>query len=266
MTNACPQCAYAPMEPIARYEDYAAVAKHASDERGKIFQYMQRLPGRVFDAFVACNACGFIKVTPTPSREVLADFYQNYYGSSGYSAKIDKKLKRTLKRLRRLKRYVTDGSFLDVGCNVGVAVEAARRMGYHGTGIEIDSAAVNRARELFHDNRYETSTIEAFDPGHQFDLVHCTEVLEHVTDTVAFAKHLARLTKPGGYLFLTTPDAGHWRRPKRFVEWAEVKPLEHINWQTKRSIRRLFNSQGFEVVRILWSLKPGLRIIARRVR
>ena len=39
----------------------------------------------------------------------------------------------------------------------------------------------------------------------KFNLVLCTEVLEHVPDPVAAIKHLERLVAPGGYLILTAP-------------------------------------------------------------
>ena len=38
-----------------------------------------------------------------------------------------------------------------------------------------------------------------------FDVVMCTEVLEHVPDPVAALKELNRILKPGGYLIITTP-------------------------------------------------------------
>src|SRR6266508_1350835 len=40
-----------------------------------------------------------------------------------------------------------------------------------------------------------------------FDVLFCTEVLEHVSDTYTAIQELARLVKPGGAIIITTPFA-----------------------------------------------------------
>ncbi len=260
----CMQCNSTDIRILAHYEDYVAAASVAQDERKSIYGYMQSHPETAFKNFLACNHCGVVRVDPLPTTATLMDFYQSYYASGAYSLKQEKKIRRTLARLKHVRRHVSSGRFLDVGCNVGFAVEAARRAGFDAHGIEIDSKAVAYASKHFPQNTFTASTIEDFKPDAPFDLVYCTEVLEHVIDPVAFVGHLARLVKPKGYLMLTTPDAGHWRVPSRFVEWPEVKPLEHINWQTRRSLDLLLRGHGFETPRIRFNLKPNLRILARR--
>ena len=42
-------------------------------------------------------------------------------------------------------------------------------------------------------------------PSGAFDLVACTEVLEHVLDPFAAVREIRRLLKPGGHAFITTP-------------------------------------------------------------
>ncbi len=262
--HTCMQCGTANMRSIASYDEFIAASKDATHERKIALDYLTARPEATFREFLACTSCGVIRIDPQPTPQMLGDFYQNYYGSSDYSRKQDKKIARALKRLKSIRRHVKGGQFLDVGCNVGFAVEAARRAGFNATGIEIDSKAVDYAKINFPGNEFFATTIEQFGSTHTYDLVYCTEVIEHVTDPVAFAKHLARLTAPGGHLFLTTPDAGHWRVPKPFVSWAEVKPLEHINWQTRKSLSKLLMDAGFERPRVSFNLKPNLRILARR--
>lgn len=258
------QCGAGNMHAIASYEDFITSAQDAKYERKIALDYLTARPDASFREFLACPSCGVIRIEPQPTPQMLGDFYENYYGSGDYSRKQEKKIARTIKRLRSIRRHVKRGQFLDVGCNVGFAVEAARRSGFTATGIEIDSKAVDYAKTHFPENQFFATTIEQYGPNQTYDLVHCTEVIEHVTDPVAFAKHLARLTSPGGYLFLTTPDAGHWRVPKPFVSWTEVKPLEHINWQTRKSLSKLLMAAGFEKPRISFNMKPNLRILARR--
>jgi SAM-dependent methyltransferase len=42
-----------------------------------------------------------------------------------------------------------------------------------------------------------------------FDQILCLEVVEHILDDAYVVQHLSRLLKPGGRLFLTTPDERH---------------------------------------------------------
>lgn len=71
-----------------------------------------------------------------------------------------------------------------------------------------------------------------------FDLVLCTQVLEHVKDPQKVCNELARVVKPGGYVFLTTPQSS---------------PLHNLPWNffnfTNLGLRLLFDASGLTVMR-----------------
>ncbi len=226
--------------------------------------YVDAHPDARFDALFACDTCGFHQVHPLPTPESLSGFYQHYAGSAGYSRKEKKKINRTRARLKRLRRYVRTGSFLDVGANMGFAVQAAHLEGYDAHGIEIDEGAVAQARARYEHLTFHATMIEDYQPPAAYDLVHCAEVIEHVPDVHAFMHHLARMLKPGGYLYLTTPDIGHVRVPRDIMRWGEIKPPEHISWFTKQSLRLLLEAHGLQMTRVFFNLKPGLRVVAHK--
>jgi hypothetical protein len=64
-----------------------------------------------------------------PSDETLNAFYDNYHKSAQYLSKLDSKIRRAKKRIRSVNWFKKPGKFIDVGCNVGFAVEAARLLG-----------------------------------------------------------------------------------------------------------------------------------------
>lgn len=265
MPIACLQCTNPELRHVYSYEAYAKAVEASDAPRRAMLEYVRTHPDAAFASIMQCDQCEVLRIHPMPSADALRRFYGSYFGNAGYTKKIDSKLKRAKRRLAKLKRHVGAGSFLDVGCNIGCAVEAARGLGFKATGIEIGEDAVAQAKGLFPQNDFYATTAEAFaERGERFDLVYCTEVIEHVPDPVAFVKALAALVKPGGYLFLTTPDAGHWRRPKHFLSWHEVKPPEHVSWQTKGSLSYLFSMYGFELPDFRLNLKPGIKMIARR--
>ena len=44
----------------------------------------------------------------------------------------------------------------------------------------------------------------------EFDLVWCSEVIEHVRDPEYSLREMARVVKPGGHIILTTPNSYAW--------------------------------------------------------
>ncbi len=215
--------------------------------------------------FLRCEKCGFTFIDSPPSTAYLNRFYDHFRGSRIYSAKKDKKIRRSLKRIRSLKKLVPGRRFLDVGCNLGYAVEAARLEGFSAAGIDPDAHAVSLARRQFPDATFHVVAADSLaENGEEFDLVHCTEVIEHLPDVRPFARSLAALTRPGGLLYLTTPDAGHFRVPKNFLEWTAVNPPAHLCWFSRKNLRMLFEDLDFQILRFSFNLKPGIKMLARR--
>lgn len=98
---------------------------------------------------------------------------------------------------------------LDAGCADGrLAVDIARRHPDCSVlGIDPDAAELERAAA----NCRDTSNVEfrqlaiGDDLPEQFDLVVCTDVLEHIGDDAAAMRWLAERVRPGGRLFLHVP-------------------------------------------------------------
>lgn len=99
--------------------------------------------------------------------------------------------------------------FLDVGCGGGLVSEPLARLGAAVTGIEPaeDNIAAARAHAAEGGLDIDYRAVRAEDlveEGATFDAVVCLEVIEHVPDPHAFVSILARLTRPGGLVLLST--------------------------------------------------------------
>lgn len=218
----------------------------------------------VAPSLLKCGGCGSVFMRPVPSAAQLDRFYSRYHGTDDYVAKAQKKVLRAMKRLLPF-RTLTSGPFLEVGASIGTAAEAARRLGFAPLlAQEIDADAVARGEALFPGVEFFRGRVEDLPAGARFGMVYCAEVIEHVPNPLAFVRRLHSLMAPGGWLFLTTPDAGHARVPERFVEWKSVKPPEHVVLFTKIGLSALFEGAGFSRPMFPPQAKPGVRMITRR--
>ena len=99
-------------------------------------------------------------------------------------------------------------SVVDVGCGSGHLLRALldRREIADAAGLDYAAAAIERARRLVPEGTFTVGDIHTFDAGRTFDVVLCTEVLEHVEDPGAARHALGRLVSPGGHVVATVPD------------------------------------------------------------
>jgi ubiquinone/menaquinone biosynthesis C-methylase UbiE len=95
-----------------------------------------------------------------------------------------------------------------------------------------------------------------------FDLVAASDVIEHVQSPERFAVEAARVLRPGGLLFLATPNryslglephvrlwgVGYLPRPaaERYVRAARGVSYDHVHLLSARSLRTLLTAAGFD--------------------
>jgi SAM-dependent methyltransferase len=143
---------------------------------------------------------------------------------------------------------------LDLGCGGGRFVAAARDAGADVVGVELAQQAVERARR-----NVPGADVRLLEPGGglplghaEVDLVWCSEVLEHVPDTVAFLTESRRVLKRGGRLLVTVPDHGRLKRTLIALgrHDAHYDPLgQHVRFYTRSSLARALEATGFTAVR-----------------
>jgi SAM-dependent methyltransferase len=218
---------------------------------------------------VRCKSCETVHLHPLPAMNETRELYRDPYqgATTSYFAKTDKKLQRSRNRIRSLIRYVPSGRFLDVGCSGGFMVEAAREAGFEAWGLDLDKYALFFAREHYPQNTYFFGTIEDFITGvlpGQFDLIYSSEVIEHVPDVRSFCKSISDILRPGGILFMTTPDISHWRRPKDVTKWDGFGPPAHCVYFTPTSLIRLLDVFKLILIRRRLAFKPGIKLICRK--
>jgi 2-polyprenyl-3-methyl-5-hydroxy-6-metoxy-1,4-benzoquinol methylase len=136
-------------------------------------------------------------------------------------------------------------TFLDIGCGHGEAMVAAREMGCICLGIEPSAAHSQIGKERFHldiINSYFGSGVVG---ERKFDIVHLSQVIEHIYDVRKFVHDLAQVVAPGGVIIMVTPNAGSFAALLTRKYWTMLKTPDHVTMLTAEGARKL-TPPGFE--------------------
>jgi 2-polyprenyl-3-methyl-5-hydroxy-6-metoxy-1,4-benzoquinol methylase len=212
---------------------------------------------------------GFLQVKPTPSPEVITEFYAKEFYSSKYprcnSSGLDIQLRDkefydagredVCRNIRELMgRSLKGMDVLDIGCGWGQALLAFKKKGMHCYGFDPAPEGVAYARKKGLDVvRAGMEKMDVFG-GKKFDVVTLIDVLEHLSDPIAVLKEIrGSLLKPGGILIIDVPNefnafqlAG--QKTHKLAPWW-VAPPGHLNYFTPATLKKLLRGTGFDVLR-----------------
>jgi 2-polyprenyl-3-methyl-5-hydroxy-6-metoxy-1,4-benzoquinol methylase len=123
---------------------------------------------------------------------------------------------------------------LDIGCNRGLLLEAARRQGWRVAGVEISPKAAELARHDYGLNIY--STLAEIPITEHFDLITAWHVLEHTLAPVSFLREAAARLAPGGILAIQAPSFDYVDEFRRRNQTGSILCTVHNFYFTRRNI------------------------------
>jgi len=218
--------------------------------------------------YLRCAKCRLIFAARIPTAEEFAASYGKYgVRRLDWRKVLRKKLKLWPLVLlgKRRQRGAGPLKFLDIGSNTGYNTEAARQLGCEAHGLETNPGTIAMARKEFPGCSFHEMTIEELATrGMSFDVVYCSEVLEHVPEPKAFIAAIAKVCAPGGTLFLTTPDSAHFRVPADVLSWKEVIPIQHLRIYDRGNVTQLLAAHGFRVDFFTPMLRANMRLYCSR--
>lgn len=199
-----------------------------------------------------CRTCGLVFQNPQPVQAELVDRYDEDYFR--YEAENEKSFFHLMELsladvgFDAIERALPPSrSFLDIGCATGMLIARMKERGWQEQGVEVCRPAADhgiRTRGV----RIFTGTLEeAHFPARSFDAVHCSHLIEHLTDPRGFLLEVRRILAPGGSFFVTTPNADGFQAHLFGSEWRSMIP-DHMYLFSRRTLRRLLDECGFQIL------------------
>lgn len=240
--------------------------------------YLENVPGRW--SFLRCINCKCIFLNPRPNIGAIGKAYRSYYthGSArlahdsdnghsvlwslvnGYlnarygthrlpSARVGSYLIPLLFPLKAQLDFFlrhlppSPGHLLDVGCGNGLFLMRARDAGWSTLGLEPDPIAANVAREA--GVAVVEGTLDEIETDLTFDVVSASHVIEHVHDPQQFLRRIYSILKPGGTLWVATPNIRSMGHAWYGSAWRGLEPPRHLVLFSKNSLRTLLTDSGY---------------------
>lgn len=231
-----------------------------------------------------CRGCGTGYLDPRPNRQTIGLAYASYFTHVCAGGPVEKpgswwrrfrtaqrnaylnahygyqltparpRSPRWLSTGRRLRfdkytgylRYPGPGArLLDVGCGNGLFLLQMRSLGWDVFGVEPDpkSAAAAAAAGL----NVRSGLLEAQPlPDAHFDAITMNHVVEHLHQPRETLRFCRRILKPGGTLYVATPNLGGAGHRRFGGDWFPLDPPRHLVLFTPESLKRIFASTGFD--------------------
>ena len=237
-------------------------------------------------SFVRCRACGLIQQNPQPlASAVLRRYGKDYldyemarqfdYRDLELLALADLRFDERVGPLVEVAgREGRAPAILDVGCATGALLAHFREMGWQAIGVEACAESAAYGRERFGLDIRPTTLEKAGLGASRFDVVHASHLIEHLNDPAGFLSELRGLLRPGGLLFLTTPNADGFQARLLGKAWRSAIN-DHLYLFSARTLRSMLERSGFRVEGLVtwggWArglplafLKPSLDRAAKK--
>lgn len=184
-----------------------------------------------------------VHVARQPTAAELDQLYASYPLHSQLSPITRTRYRELLDRFAPVR---THGRILDAGCGVGYFLDTAMEGGWSAHGSEYDERVVNSCSERGISMWRGPLTDQSF-PDAYFDVITSFEVMEHLQDPMAELRNFHRMLRPGGMLYITTPNFSALSRRVLGADWSVVNYPEHLNYFTPSTLGKAVRQAGLTV-------------------
>jgi SAM-dependent methyltransferase len=149
-----------------------------------------------------------------------------------------------------ISRYKKAGTILDIGCSSGGFLGTMKDEPWRLYGIEMEALTAEKARAATGADIFVGDALDAPFPAESFDVITCSDVLEHVYQPRQFLAKVLEWLKPGGIFYAGLPNIDSWEARTLGTYWYGLELPRHLYHFSPRSLRYVMTSLGFEEISI----------------
>lgn len=189
----------------------------------------------------------------SPPKNLNSQYEEDYFinqnpkgGYANYFQGMQINRKTFIERLKIIRKKLgKKGRLLDVGCALGDCLEEAKKMGWKGAeGVELSKFACQFAKKR--GLKVTQGMLASLNKSDQFDVITSQDMIEHVTNPLTELELIYKFLKPGGLVFIVTPDIGGWWSKLLGKRWYHFKPGEHVVYFSRDTIKKALEKNGFQ--------------------
>ena len=179
---------------------------------------------------------------------------------------ITKKLDSQIERHKYLIKIIKDKfpnkeiNIIDIGCGQANLAKLLRAEGYEKI-VGIDKLELNKVKNIDYLQKYHNLDIELenFITDKKFDLIICSEVIEHLNNTQKILKLMKNLLNDNGIIILTVPNNSNifsrfyfcWKGMLKRYPVEKKNSYSHITIILKENLMSFLNRIDMKIVQIL---------------
>jgi SAM-dependent methyltransferase len=209
-----------------------------------------------------CRECKTVAAGFAENTEVVSqDPYATYHALSTFEA--PELIAAALSAVAAsAEPYRRTNRWLDFGFGEGGLLAAAQQRGWLCFGTEASPHALEHGRSRGWHVAEAAAGKSSFAAG-SFDVVSLIEVIEHLREPAVALREALNWLRPGGLLYLTTPNARSLNRRVLGSEWSIFCPPQHWVIWSPLGLCRALEDVGFIRVRMRTTGLNPVEILAR---
>lgn len=199
--------------------------------------------------WLRCLDCGTLYVSTLPTNESRMHYETGgYYNNENLDVPsfVTSRLEEIVDSFAP---YRQTNRLLDVGCGAGTLLSVAKQAGWNAEGVEVSIPTVDILRKQGL-TVFPGELAQAEFPDAHFDVVTAAELIEHVPDPSSLIAEVARVLRPGGIFWATTPHSHGASGRVLKLKWSVVSPPEHLHLFSVRGLSGVVARHGFQRVKV----------------
>jgi len=194
--------------------------------------------------------CGLLYISPRPEPQEILNLYNSHEADLSAKSRIEGESAARLSgrhRLKLIKKYLIQGSLLEIGPGGGYFLDESRSAGFDPFGLELNFRQAKFIKDKLKIPVETNYFSESSFAGTNFDIICHFDVISHFYDPISEFKKFGKRLKDGGILFFETGNGGDLSQAwLKFI--GRLQYPQHLFLFSKKNIEQLCTRTGFEII------------------